>query len=443
MDEQDFLSKIKSVWIVELKASFQEGDYLYLVMEFLQGGDLMGLFIARDTLKEEEAKFYICELILALDNIHDLNSIHRDLKPDNILIDKSGHIKLTDFGLAKISQNVFKEDIINYEYKENNRHTRNFSCVGTAYYVAPEVLTKTGSGPEIDWWSLGVIFFEMLYGYAPFCSKKTQDVCYKVTHFEKYFKFPNKKGISDVAKDLINKLIKNPSERLGKNGSIEIKNHPFFKGINWSKIREMKPPFIPELENEYDCKYFDTIQKIDDFYPDKSKTLRKRKEPEYTGYQFNGRLEDPYDTVFIINLIEKYKMKLLKKDSSLGSLESKNTQKDSQSGSNKRESIDQIKSRKNTKTFLIQKPLNNTINNIFEGTHSLKHNFNNIILTEPNKDENNQKEKEKLETKRTEKEKPTLTKKKPILIKVGNKLKMGLRKMFAFSVGKKRNKKVD
>ena len=114
-DEQDFLSKIKSNWIVELKCSFQEGDYLYLIMEYLPGGDLMNLLIIKDILKEEEAKFYLCEMVLAIEAIHNLDCIHRDIKPDNILIDKYGHIKLSDFGLAKIADNIFKEDIYNYK----------------------------------------------------------------------------------------------------------------------------------------------------------------------------------------------------------------------------------------------------------------------------------------------------------------------------------------
>ena len=138
------MSKIKSPWIVELKASFQEDDYLFLIMEFLPGGDLMTLLIEGDTFTEEEAKFYIAELICCLESIHKLDCIHRDIKPDNILIDKNGHIKLSDFGLAKVSDKLY--DINNYNINnekkidENNikkTHEKNYSCVGTAYYVAP------------------------------------------------------------------------------------------------------------------------------------------------------------------------------------------------------------------------------------------------------------------------------------------------------------------
>ena len=306
MDEQDFLSKVNSPWIVKLKASFQEGDFLYLVMEYLPGGDLMGLFVAKDVLTEDEAKFYICEMILAIDSIHELNCIHRDIKPDNVLIGKDGHIKLTDFGLAKISDKVFKEDIIDYKVEEKKkRHNRNYSCVGTAYYVAPEVIMKKGYGKEIDWWSLGVILFEMLTGYTPFCSKKTQDVCFKITHFEQYLRFPSKCKISDTCKDLIFKLVNNSEVRLGKNGSGEIKAHPFFKGINWLKIKEMKPPFIPELQNDYDVKYFDEFNYIEPFIPPANQVTRKRKEPEYTGYEFKGEEQDPTDILSIINMIQK------------------------------------------------------------------------------------------------------------------------------------------
>ena len=314
LDEQDFLSKVNSQWIVELKASFQEGDYLYLVMEYLPGGDLMGLLIMKDIFTEEEARFYISELILAIDSIHELKCIHRDVKPDNILIGKDGHIKFIDFGLAKISDNCFKEDIIDYKFDETrNRHIRNLSCVGTAFYAAPEIILKKEYGEDIDWWSLGVILFEMVSGYSPFCSKATADVCRKVTHFQKYLKFPSKCKASNSCKDLILKLVSNPEKRLGKNGSIEIKSHPFFKGINWLKIREMKPPFIPDLKNDYDTKYFDNFQYIEPCIPPKDKVLRKRAEPQYTSYTFRGKENDPKDILSVINLIQKKKMEMSSK----------------------------------------------------------------------------------------------------------------------------------
>ena len=299
-DEQDFLSKIKSNWIVDLKCSFQEGEFLFLVMEFLPGGDLMNLLILKDVLKEEEAKFYICEIILAIEAIHNLDCIHRDIKPDNILIGKDGHIKLSDFGLAKIADNIFKEDIFNYK---GNKHIRNYSCVGTAYYVAPEVLQKIGYGKEIDWWSLGVIFYEMLVGYAPFCSKHTNEVCFKVLHFENYLRFPEQVKISNLAKDLIFKLLTYSDMRLGKNGSEEIKAHPFFKGINWKKIRDMKPPFLPNLKSDSDVKYFEKFEQVQPFYPDNS--IKKRKDAEFIGYTYKGEEEDPTDLISIIEIIQK------------------------------------------------------------------------------------------------------------------------------------------
>ena len=315
LDEQDFLSKVNSPWIVELKASFQEGDYLYLVMEYCPGGDLMGLFITRDILKEEDAKFYICEMILAIDSIHELNCIHRDIKPDNVLIGKYGHIKLTDFGLAKISDTAFKEDIIDYKFDEKKvRHNRNYSCVGTVYYVAPEVIKKEGYGQEVDWWSLGVILFEMLAGYAPFCSKQTNEVCQKVINFKKYLKFPPNCKASRECRDLIYKLVCQSDSRLGNKGSSEIKAHPFFKGINWLKIKEMKPPFIPQLSSDYDIKYFDKFEYLEPFIPIKEKVVRKRNEPEFTGYTFKGKENDPTDILSIINLIQKKKLEVEKEN---------------------------------------------------------------------------------------------------------------------------------
>ena len=312
--EQQFMSKVKSPWIVDLKASFQEDDYLYLIMEFCQGGDFMNLLIKKDILTEEEARFYTAELILAVESIHKLDCIHRDIKPDNILIDKNGHIKLSDFGLAKISEKLVQPQ--NFKNNKNRpTHQKNYSCVGTAYYVAPEVLKKTGYSEDIDWWSVGVILFEMLVGYDPFCSEKTKDVCYKVLNWKEFLKIPDDVIISPEAEDLIAKMVNDSDKRLGKNGVDEIKAHPFFKKIDWNNIRNTKAPFIPDIKNDYDTKYFDKFDYIEDFYPP-IKKFKKRKDAEFLGYTYreeNGSSNDIYDDEDEINkiyqdILEKYQI---------------------------------------------------------------------------------------------------------------------------------------
>ena len=309
-NEQLFMSKVKSPWIVELKASFQDYDYLYLVMEFLQGGDLMNILIKKNVLNEEEARFYVAEIVLAIESIHKLDCIHRDIKPDNVLIDKSGHIKLTDFGLSKISDKIFQNNfqknlnLNNNNIKDNGKpsHNKNYSCVGTAYYVAPEVLNKKGYGPEVDWWSLGVIFFEMLVGYVPFCSKETNEACYKVLNWKKYLKIPDTARMSREAEDLIFKLINSPKRRLGANGAEEIKSHPFFYGFNWDNILNIKPPFIPFLRSEYDTSYFDVFVKVESFYPhyNNKYKFKRRQNMEYLDYSFKN------DSLNDISLNEEY-----------------------------------------------------------------------------------------------------------------------------------------
>ena len=439
LDEQDFLSKVESQWIIELKASFQEGDYLYLVMEYLPGGDLMGLLIARDIFTEEDAKFYICEMILAIDSIHELNCIHRDIKPDNILIGKDGHIKLTDFGLAKISDKVFKEDIIDYKFEENKRvHNRNFSCVGTAFYAAPEVITKKEYGQDIDWWSLGTILFEMLVGYAPFCSKKTSDVCYKVAHFEQYLKFPPNCKASDVCKDLILKLITKSENRLGKNGSKEIKAHPFFKGVNWLKIKEMKPPFIPQLNSDYDTKYFDHFDYIEPFIPCEDTIARKRLEPEFTGYNFKGKEKDPMDILTIIQMITKKKEEYeIEKKSKNGinfeeTHESKNTESSSNNNSNNVNEINNVtKSNCNIinigKINKIQKNFAKKNKNEQNNIKKLKIKQDNININNNNND--NEPNREKIQKKRS------------FFENVSHSFKMGIKGVFVRAKsGQKKNK---
>ena len=359
--EKLIMSKVKSPWIVDLKASFQEDDYLYLVMEFLQGGDFMSLLIKKDILTEKEARFYTAELILAVDSIHKLGCIHRDIKPDNILIDRNGHIKLSDFGLAKISDKLYDNNKDENFDKKKLTHQKNYSCVGTAYYVAPEVLNKSGYGKDIDWWSVGVIFYEMLVGYAPFCSEETKEVCYKVINWEKYLKIPDDVQISREAEDLINKMINNPDERLGKNGIEEIKNHPFFKGVDWENIRNTKAPFIPDIKNDYDTKYFEHFEIEEPFYPP-PKRFKKRKDIEFLGYTYKDE-NNPNDLINDENDINEAFKEIMKK---MNIKEKDNSKLSNLRGKKPTNNIKRINTNKNNKIVTILKKQEDGINKSFD-----------------------------------------------------------------------------
>ncbi len=310
-------------WIVKLKYSFQDDYFLYLVMDYCPGGDLMNLLMKKDILTEDEAKFYTAEMILAVDSVHKLNCIHRDLKPDNILIDKRGHIQLSDFGLSKLSDKTFfpisikdnstnysilnnKDEITNHEPSkssiplENKKPTKKknrlmaFSTVGTPDYIAPEVFGNDGYGEEVDWWSIGVMFFEMVVGYPPFFSEEPSDTCKKIVKWKQYFQIPDDADLSNEAKNLIKRMVCSRECRLGINGVDEIKKHPFFKGIDWDNIRNVKAPFIPDIENDWDNKYFDKFSEEEPFYPPDDKK-KKRKDVNYAGYTFNRDNENMKD----------------------------------------------------------------------------------------------------------------------------------------------------
>ena len=270
----------------------------------------MNLLIRNKYLKEEEAKFYISEILMAVEEIHNLNCIHRDIKPDNILIDKFGHIKICDFGLTKISDNFVKVDLIDFKLKENNNNILKNNCVGTENYVAPEILLGKNYGKEVDFWSLGIILFEMLFGYAPFNSKKSSEICYKVKNYLQYFFFPNHIQISEDAKDLIRKLLCEPQFRLGKNGIEEIKSHPFFKNINFNNLKNIKPPFIPKVKKDFDVKYFRKFKKGNSLYPDIQNY--KIKDSEFIGYTFREN-NNCYDFISLIEMIKKKQNEFLKK----------------------------------------------------------------------------------------------------------------------------------
>lgn len=190
-------------WIVTLHYSFQDDENLYMIMEFCSGGDMMGLLIRKDIFSERATKFFIAEMILGINSLHKIGYIHRDLKPDNFLLTSRGHVKLTDMGLCKKvdgtiqlgraadsqkdipegASRAFPSQLESTEEIVKGTHRPRelaYSTVGTADYVAPEVFEEKGYGKEVDWWSLGVIMFEMLAGYPPFCANDASMTCRKV-----------------------------------------------------------------------------------------------------------------------------------------------------------------------------------------------------------------------------------------------------------------------
>lgn len=239
----------KSEWITTLFAAFQDNENLYLVMEYVSGGSLRSLMNNRESIMEEcEAKFYVAEMILALDALHGYNFIHRDVKPENYLIDAGGHIKLADFGSAiRVSETAL---ISSHE------------TVGTPDYISPEILRalegNSNYGQTVDWWSLGVILFEMLYDEVPFYSESLIETYGKIMDHEKSFEFPQEPAsVSDTCKNLISGLICSQENRLGRNGVKELKAHPWFSEINWNGIRKTQAPFVPQLSGPEDTRYFE------------------------------------------------------------------------------------------------------------------------------------------------------------------------------------------
>lgn len=229
-------------------------------MEYLPGGDFMTLLIKKNILTEEESKFYMAEMILAVEAVHKMNYIHRDLKPDNILIDKDGHIKLSDFGLCtqydirprldyllEMATKPVESNNGGNGQSRNRRRRLLDSMVGTPDYIAPEVFARKGYDETVDWWSLGVILYEMLVGQPPFSSDQPDETYCKILEWDQNFYIPPEANISPCATNLIEKLISHRRERLGINGVQEIKFHPFFHGIDWKNIRSQKAPWVPEV----------------------------------------------------------------------------------------------------------------------------------------------------------------------------------------------------
>ncbi|KAL7722137.1 non-specific serine/threonine protein kinase [Entamoeba marina] len=264
--ERDILAQthFTNEWVVKMYNSFQDDDYLYIVMEYLGGGDMMSLLIKEDIFPEEMARFYIAELVLALDSIHRLDYIHRDVKPDNILIGYDGHIKLTDFGLCtgfhRVDTSVTLRNLIEraqkeqikvdlgmtttqkmHDYKHRSRDVV-YSVVGTPDYTAPEV----------------------------FENDDAVQTCLKIVNYPESYRFPSRLNLSDEVQDLIRHLICPVSKRY--NTVDQIKNHPFFNGFDFDHPILNKPPFIPKLSSMFDTSNFEDFETE---YVDTQKRVKK------------------------------------------------------------------------------------------------------------------------------------------------------------------------
>uniref|UniRef100_A0A0B7AW07 non-specific serine/threonine protein kinase n=1 Tax=Arion vulgaris TaxID=1028688 RepID=A0A0B7AW07_9EUPU len=323
--ERDILAEADNEWVVKLYYSFQDQDHLYFVMDYVPGGDLMGLLIRKEILDEHLAQFYIAELVLAIESVHRMGFIHRDIKPDNILIDKDGHIKLTDFGLctgfrwthnskyyqkdgaharqdsmevgSQLDDQCHGEILKPLEQRRQREQKRCLahSLVGTPNYIAPEVLLRLGYTKACDWWSVGVILYEMVIGQPPFYASSPAETQYKVINWKETLTIRHCTNITPVTTDLIIQLLQGPENRLGRNGATEVKEHKFFTGTNFEGLRRIPAPLKPTIKFLTDTSNFDPVD------PDKLRTndsegskkvdskLENGKHPEHAFFEFTFR----------------------------------------------------------------------------------------------------------------------------------------------------------
>ena len=290
LTERDILTTAKSDWLVRLLYAFQDDKSIYLAMEYVPGGDFRTLLNNTGVLHNRHARFYISEMFLCVDALHSLGYIHRDLKPENFLIDGTGHVKLTDFGLAagflapaKIesmrikleevgnlpsSAVPFGRAIENRSLKERRDGYRSLrerevnyakSIVGSPDYMAPEVLRGEEYDFTVDYWSLGCMLFEALAGYPPFAGASVEETWQNLKRWQHVLRKPEYEDpnyfLSRRTWDLITRLISTKNNRL--RGIKAVQAHEYFREVAWERLREEKAPFVPELDSETDAGYFD------------------------------------------------------------------------------------------------------------------------------------------------------------------------------------------
>nr|AML77533.1 putative LOV domain-containing protein [Acrosiphonia sp. BC-2016] len=263
LTEERILALCDHPFLATLYCTVQSQHYLHFIMEFCEGGELYKLLYAQPNCRFKEAYvvFYAAEVLIALQYLHIIGCIYRDLKPENILLMSDGHVRITDFDLCLLKRD-FKPTMTKVANKDRKKgihsHTytlvgepevRTNSFVGTEEYLSPEVIMGTTHGPAVDWWSLGVLIYELVYGVTPFKGQRRGDTFDNI--MKKDVSFPSEPYVSPACQDLICKLLKREeSARLGTRfGAEEIKAHPFFEGIKWSLLRGESPPYIPKPAN--------------------------------------------------------------------------------------------------------------------------------------------------------------------------------------------------
>ena len=251
MYERDLLVRMNHPFISSLKFAFQDEDKLYLVMDLLTGGDLRFHLYKNKCFNEIQTKFFIACVILALEYLHKNKIIHHDVKPENLILNTKGYVKLSDFGIARI-------------YRENNSE----DISGSPGYIAPEILNEENHSYTSDYFSLGVVTYEFMKGERPFAGKTRREIREKI--MKRDFVLTKKDlppGWSIDSADFINKLLKKEQNlRLGSRGIDEIKSHSWLKYFNWKDLylEKMTPPFVPSefIENNYNVKYCNMVEKI-------------------------------------------------------------------------------------------------------------------------------------------------------------------------------------
>ncbi|TID16155.1 kinase-like protein [Venturia nashicola] len=287
LTERDILTTAKSEWLVRLLYAFQDDKSIYLAMEYVPGGDFRTLLNNTGVLHNRHARFYISEMFMCVDSLHQLGYIHRDLKPENFLIDSTGHVKLTDFGLAAgflapqkiesmriklesmgnmavpfgrpMEERTAKERLEGYRSLRGRDVNYAKSIVGSPDYMAPEVLKGDEYDFTVDYWSLGCMLFEALAGYPPFAGATVDETWQNLKRWKSVLKKPIYEDpnyyLSRRTWDLITRCVAGKNTRF--RDFSEIKAHQYFAEVEWNELREQRAPFVPELDSETDAGYFD------------------------------------------------------------------------------------------------------------------------------------------------------------------------------------------